>query len=128
MASRNLAAGLVGALALTGATALAPPPATSTSISAAPQVRRVDRGYADGALGNGLGRLLRQAKNPGSARSHGLKIDQAALAIRDPQGRVLVDLTPAPGANRVAFRRQAQAAGMSVRAVDRRRGTLEGTH
>ena len=97
MASRNLAAGLVGALALTGATALAPPPATSTSISAAPQVRRVDRGYADGALGNGLGRLLKQAKNPGSARSHGLKIDQAALAIRDPQGRVLVDLTPAGG-------------------------------
>ena len=85
MASRNLAAGLVGALALTGATALAPPPATSTSTSAAPQVRRVDRGYADGALGNGLGRLLKQAKNPGSARSHGLKIDQAALAIRDPR-------------------------------------------
>ena len=89
MASRNLAAGLVGALALTGATALAPPPATSTSTSAAPQVRRVDRGYADGALGNGLGRLLKQAKNPGSARSHGLKIDQAALAIRDRHGGVL---------------------------------------
>ena len=126
MASRNLAAGLVGALALTGATALAPPPATSTSTSAAPQVRRVDRGHTDGALGNGLGRLLKQAKNPGSARSHGLKIDQAALAIRDQQGRVLVDLTPEVGVNRVAFRRQAQAAGMSVRAVDRRRGTLEG--
>jgi hypothetical protein len=128
MASRNLAAGLVGALALSGATTLAAPPATSTSTptSAAPQVRRVDRGYADGALGNGLGRLLRQVKNPGSARSHGLKIDQAALAIRDPQGRVLVDLTPEAGVNRVAFRRQAQAAGLSVRAVDRVRGTLEG--
>ena len=128
MASRNLAAGLVGALALSGATALAAPPATSTSTptAAAPQVRRVDRGYTDGALGNGLGRLLKQAKNPGSARSHGLKIDQAALAIRDPQGRVLVDLTPEAGVDRVAFRRQAQAAGMSVRAVDRERGTLEG--
>jgi hypothetical protein len=125
MASRNLAAGLVGALVLTGAT-MAPASSTSTSTTAAPQVRRIDRSYADGALGNGLGRLLKQAKNPGSARSHGLKIDQAALAIRDPQGRVLVDLTPEAGVNRAAFRRQAQAAGLSVRATDPVHGTLEG--
>ena len=48
------------------------------------------------------------------------------MAIRDADGRVLVDLTPRAGVDRAAFRRDAEAAGLLVQSVDDTLGTLEG--
>ena len=85
--------------------------------------QRVDR-----ALGNGLGRLVEPSKSGTSSRRTAsvFTIDQAALAIRDARGRVLVDVTPRSGVDRASFRRAAEALGLVVRTVDRERGTLEG--
>jgi len=83
-----------------------------------PITRKTPSAGADRALGNGLGRLL-----PGSASSKGaaggFRVDQSKLTIRDAQGRVLVHLTPQADENRAAFRRQAEAHGLRVEAVDR---------
>ncbi|MGI3782754.1 MAG: S8 family serine peptidase, partial [Janthinobacterium lividum] len=56
----------------------------------------------------------------------GVHVDPGALAVRDAQGRVLVDLTPQAGVDRKAFRRSAEAAGLVVQSTDAARGTLEG--
>ena len=63
--------------------------------------------------------LKRQAKS-------GLRINQERLTIRDAQNRVLVHLTPQADANRASFRKQAEALGLEVQAVDENKGTLEG--
>jgi hypothetical protein len=94
------------------ATQAAPPPAGPT---------KVDR-----TLGSGLGRLLAQQPGARQRRAAGVHLDQEALAIRDGRGRVLVDLTPQAGADRTAFRRAAEGAGLVVQSTDADRGTLEG--
>ena len=79
------------------------------------------------ALGNGLGRLLAE-EGPTARRkaAGGLRFDQEALTVRDDQGRILVSLTPQAGADRGAFRRQAESLGLVVTASDPGLGTLEG--
>ena len=110
---------VVGALGLSSLTPAsrteAAPPSPSTGKS------------ANSALGNGLGRLVEQASGATSKRSAGgLQINQDALAIRDGDGRVLVDLTPQAGVDRQVYRRRATALGLRVQSVDTKRGTLEG--
>jgi len=123
MRSRRWAVGILGTVLATGAATLVQ---VAPGADAAPQpsIRKTPSAGADRSLGNGLGRML-----PGSESakpSARLKIDQNALAIRDSQGRVLVQLTPQSDENRAAFRRQAEARGLRVQAVDREHGTLEG--
>ena len=95
-----------------------------TASQAAPPVSPSSK--VDSTLGGGLGRLLAQESGASQRRAGGLRVDTAALAIRDAKGRVLVDLTPQAGVDRAAFRRAAEAAGLDVRATDAKRGTLEG--
>ena len=78
------------------------------------------------ALGNGLGRLVQKPAAKQRSAGPGLQINQDALTIRDGQGRVLIDLTPGQGVNRTAYRRQAEALGLAVKATDPAYGTLEG--
>ena len=80
------------------------------------------------ALGNGLGRLVQKQKPAATLKSTrpALKLDQNALTIRDSRGRVLVDLTPQQGVNRVSYRRHAEANGLVVKTTDSTYGTLEG--
>ena len=80
----------------------------------------------DRTLGSGLGRLLADQSAARQRRAGGVRVDPEALAIRDDEGRVLVDLTPSAGVDRSAFRRSAEAAGLVVRSTDPTRGTLEG--
>jgi hypothetical protein len=121
MRRRRFATGtLVVALAL-GVTTLGPVATTE-----AKQPKAVtDKSSADRALGNGLGRLVAQSGRV-NKRSSGFQINQDALTIRDSAGRVMVDLTPQANVDRAAFRRQAAAAGLVVKAVDAKHGTLEG--
>lgn len=82
--------------------------------------------YVGSSLGNGLGRLLAQKQTGAALGGGGLRVDQSSLVVRDSAGRVLVDLTPREGADRAAFRRQAERLGMVVGATDPGLGTLEG--
>lgn len=95
------------------------------AVLAAPATVQASSGI-DRSLGNGLGRLLGQQHRTFKAAGTGPVFNQELLTIRDAAGRVLVDLTAAQGANLAAFRDRAEAAGLKVTAVDRRRGTLEG--
>jgi hypothetical protein len=97
-------------------------PLSSTTAAPPPSAKHV----GDPALGNGLGRLVAQSARPSLKRSGGLRIDQNALAIRDDQGRVLIQLTPQAGTDRAAYRKQAEALGLVVQAVEPKHGTLEG--
>ncbi|WP_375423669.1 S8 family serine peptidase [uncultured Friedmanniella sp.] len=103
------------------AAALVPAPGAE----AKPPVTATGKTSVRSGLGNGLGRLVAQA-GTASRRSVAPSIDQEKLTIRDAKGRVLVDLTPQAGVDRKAYRRQAQALGLVVKAVDAKRGTLEG--
>ena len=120
MTTRRWAIGLLAAAVVAGGAATAP----LTTTTAAPPP--VDKASGDRTLGNGLGRLVAQSEGPALKRSAGLQSDQDALAIRDDQGRVLVQLTPQANADRAAFRRQAERAGLDVQSTDREHGTLEG--
>jgi hypothetical protein len=60
-------------------------------------------------LGNGLARLLQ----PPAARS-GIQLTQAPLAIRDRQGRVLVDVYAREDASLAGVRDRAEAAGLNT--------------
>jgi hypothetical protein len=121
MTRRKWAAGLLGTVVVAATTTLVPSTST-TAASPAPATN------ADPALGNGLGRLLAESEHPSLKRQAqgGLRINQDALTIRDDQNRVLVHLTPQADANRAAYRKQAEALGMKVQAVDEDKGTLEG--
>ncbi|GAA3572257.1 pre-peptidase C-terminal domain-containing protein [Microlunatus spumicola] len=129
-AARAWAAVLAGVVV--GVTVVTVPTATEAAPSTPAAYRKVDR-----TLGNGLGRLLAPMNKPGTPtaspnarsgrqRPSGLRVDQESLAVRDAEGRVLVDLTPQAGVDRAGFRRAAEAAGLVVQAVDPGRGTLEG--
>ncbi|MET0999580.1 MAG: S8 family serine peptidase [Marmoricola sp.] len=119
MTRRQWATGLVGAVVVAGTTTLVP---TTATTAATPPVST----NADPALGNGLGRLLAASERPSLKQRAGLRINQERLTIRDAQDRVLVHLTPQSNVNRAAFRKQAEALGMKVQAVDADHGTLEG--
>lgn len=108
---RRLTAGLTAAITM-GALAVAASPAGPAEGKAAAAPAGVDT-----ALGNGLGRLL--PANGAAQRSLAAgPIDQQQLAIRDAQGRVLVDITPAAGVPAATFRSRAEAAGLRVTATD----------
>ncbi|MFD3444093.1 S8 family serine peptidase [Microbacteriaceae bacterium 4G12] len=111
-------------------TALLTPAGVSVAQASAPGVRGASgmgRAEGGGALGNGLGRLLAQAEGAVERRStSGLRLDQEALAIRDGEGRVLVEVTPREGADRAAFQAELEALGLVVQASDPGAGTLEG--
>ncbi len=127
MRTARWSAGAVGAALVVGMTSLGQ--AVPPSVAAPPSAQKAASGSAsaDPALGNGLGRLLAQSEGVSAKRATGgLRVDQDALSIRDAQGRVLVDLTPARGVDRAAYRRQAEALGLVVETVDRQHGTLEG--
>ena len=121
MTRRKWAAGLLGTVVVVASTTLVP---TTQTTAASP----VPSTNSDPALGNGLGRLLAQSERPSLKRqaNGGLRINQEALTIRDDQNRVLVHLTPQADANRAAYRKQVEALGMKVQAVDENKGTLEG--
>ena len=97
-----------------------------TATQAAPPAAPVGPAQVDRTLGNGLGRLLAPGRTNDRRRAGGFRVDQESLTLRDPEGRVLVDLTPRAGVDRAAFRRDAEAAGLQVQSVDAARGTLEG--
>lgn len=120
MTRRQWVLGLVGALLVAGTTTLVP---TTATTAAAPTT--VDS-KPDPALGNGLGRLIDQSKRASLKRPGGLRINQEALAIRDDENRVLVRVTPQVNVNRAAYRKQVEALGLEVEAVDADHGTLEG--
>lgn len=98
--------------------------------SAPPDARPTANGFSksiDRGLGNGLGRLV-ASNGSGSARvgDSGLRVTQGSLAIKDDQGRVMIDLTPQADADRSAYRKQAEKLGLVVTATDHASGTLEG--
>jgi hypothetical protein len=74
-----------------------------------------------GNLGNGLARLVA----PPPAKS-GIKMTQAPLAIRDSQGRVLVDVYARPEVTLNAVRSQAEAAGLQTVTQSTDEQALEG--
>ncbi len=121
---------VVGTLTVPTATQAAPPPTpsgpTRLDLAPGPALDRV----LDRALGLGLGRLLQPQSQsqagPARRAASGFTFDQESLTIRDPQGRVLVDLTPRAGADRAVFRRAAEAAGLRVQSTEAAHGTLEG--
>jgi hypothetical protein len=123
MRKQRLVLVTAGALIAAGSLALAP---AATTTAASPQP------YKDGgnrAMGAGLGRLVQESQGPKAKslqKSSGVHIDQSRLAVRDSQGRVLVQLTPQRGVDRAAFRKDAEANGLVVKAVDAANGTLEG--
>ena len=111
-----------GALVAAGSLALAP----AASTSAAPQHFKRSE---DPRLGNGLGRTGPAGSHPERAqeeRARSAQRPDAASAITDAQGRVMVDLTPQQGVDRAAFRANAESLGLKVKAVDADHGTLEG--
>ena len=123
MTRRKWATGLLGTVVVVASTALVP----TTPTTAVSPVAATD---SDPALGNGLGRLLAQSERPSLKRQaqgqRGLRINQERLTIRDSQDRVLVHITPQNDANRAAYRKQVEALGMEVQAVDDDKGTIEG--
>ena len=126
--NRVLTATVGLALAAAGgisAAAIAAPPAAAPQRAAGSGAARVDR-----SLGNGLGRLLAE-KGVGAATTNRVAaapglFNQSKLAVTDPSGRVLVQLTPQRGVNRAAFRAAAKRAGLAVVAEEPKLGTLEG--
>src|SRR4051794_19604643 len=113
-----------GAVVAAGSLALAPAATTSAATNAAGP--RHEKRHDHPELGSGLGRLVEQSKHPSTRKNGGLVTDQSKLAIKDAQGRVMVDLPPQAGVDRAAFRKQAEAQGLKVTAVDAEHGTLEG--
>ncbi|MCH1868546.1 S8 family serine peptidase [Nocardioides sp. CFH 31398] len=123
------------AAALTTATVVAAgltqlvPTSASVGTVALPLAPASSADAVDDTLGNGLGRLLAQEEL--GARSApglggGLEVDQESLAIRDDEGRVLVQVAPADGASAGALRRAADDLGFVETAVDEETGVLEG--
>ncbi len=111
-------------------TALLTPAGLSAAVASASGMRAasaIDRAEGGGTLGNGLGRLLAESEGSVEQRSaSGLRLDQESLAIRDGEGRVLVEVTPRDGADRAAFRAELETLGLVVQAADPGAGTLEG--
>ncbi|WP_395657711.1 S8 family serine peptidase [Nocardioides sp.] len=124
MQTRRLLAATASLAVLGGLSQVAPATgSTPSSDRPAPGgfSKQVDR-----SLGNGLGRLV-AADGSGTTRfGSGFRVDQGQLAVRDDQGRVLVDLTPQADADRAAYRHQAERLGLVVTATDASSGTLEG--
>ena len=121
MTKRRVAAGMAGALVLAGSTTMLPSaPTTAAPPQASKQVRS--------GMGGGLGRLVSESQQAASFKSAGggFSLNQNKLAIRDDQGRVMVQLTPQADAARAPFRAQAERLGLEVVAVDDTSGTLEG--
>src|SRR3954471_9151741 len=79
------------------------------------------RGGPAGNLGNGLGRLLA----PPAAKG-GIRLDQGVLAIRDKQGRVLVDVYAADGSALSTVRQRSEANGLKVVEQSAEHKILEG--
>ncbi|MBZ5740643.1 S8 family serine peptidase [Nocardioides mangrovi] len=129
MNNRRLLAVATAVAAVGSLTYLAPSPGVAAQTD-----RRSDTGaqsterYVASSLGNGLARLVAEKAAGTSALTGGggLRIDQSSLAVRDAQGRVLVDLTPRAGTDRAAYRRTAVKLGMVITATDAGLGTLEG--
>ncbi|RYZ32011.1 MAG: hypothetical protein EOP01_02135, partial [Propionibacteriaceae bacterium] len=101
---------------------------TIVTVPTATQAAPTTNGSAkvDRSLGLGLGELVAEQSAGQQRRAAASPINRAATTVRDAKGRVLVQLTPQAGADRAAFRRAAEAAGLVVRDVDTARGTLEG--
>ena len=125
MLTPRLLAGTAVLALLGGLTQLAP--ATGSTPAAERPAPSGFNKHIDRSLGNGLGRLVAQHA-PGASRvgASGLRVDQESLAIRDDQGRVLVDLTPQAGTDRAAYRKQAERRGLVVTSTNKQLGTLEG--
>ncbi|MBV9832594.1 MAG: hypothetical protein JOZ82_13455, partial [Marmoricola sp.] len=119
---RRLVIVTAGALIASGSLALMPAATQAAPRILPPHVKRHD----DPRLGSGLGRLVQQSEQPSAKKKGGLVSDQSQLAIKDSRGRIKVDVTPQAGIDRAAFRRQAEAQGLTVTAVDPVNGTLEG--
>lgn len=125
---RRTVALTTAAVVAAGLTQLVPTAASVGSV-AVPASPAPAAGTIDRTLGNGLGRLLAQEEL--EARSApglggGLEIDQEALAIRDDEGRVLVQIAPADGAGSAALGRAASDLGFVKTADDETTGVLEG--
>ncbi len=120
MTRRHWAAGLAGALVVAGSAVLLP----TTPTTAAPPPSA--KGQGEGALGNGLGRLLAHSRQRSLKRAGGVHLVPGGLSIRDDAGRVLIQLTPQSDADRATYRKQAEKLGLLVQDVDAKRGTLEG--
>ncbi|GAA2753714.1 S8 family serine peptidase [Amnibacterium kyonggiense] len=110
-----LTTGALLAAALPAVTASAAP---ATPVHAAPGTRS--------ALGNGLARLVDGGASAQKRLAGGLRMDQESLAMRDPAGRVLVDVVPQTGADRAALQTALAAKGFVRTAVDAGTGTVEG--
>jgi hypothetical protein len=122
MTRRQWATGLVGAVVVAGSATLVPTTATTAAAPAPTSTKS-----ADGALGNGLGRLVDQSGRASKKLAGGgFRMDQESLAIRDAQNRVLIQLTPQSNVNRASFRKQAEGLGLVVKTVEAAHGTLEG--
>src|SRR4051794_33450709 len=117
MARARRTAAVVGASAVAAALVAVGP---STSQAADPSPTPV----VGSALGNGLGRLVSgEVSTLRERTATGVRSDHHALTVRDDQGRVLVALTPQAGADRRAFRKEAESLGMAVTATDPALGT-----
>src|SRR5689334_19000472 len=116
-------AGLSGIALVVGGSSLAAGAAPPVAAAKA-KTDRVERS----AMGAGLGALV-QKQAPSTLRksttSASSRFAPEDLAIRDKQGRVLVDVTPRANVDAAAFRKQVEALGMTVTAVEPRHGTLE---
>ncbi len=102
-------------------------PGASTTAAPPPSPTTKDAGNR--ALGGGLGRLAAQSQAPRAksfAAPRGVHIKPDATAVRDDQGRVLVQVTPQAGVDRASFRKQVQSQGLVVEGVDSDTGTIEG--
>ncbi|NAZ87611.1 S8 family serine peptidase, partial [Kineococcus indalonis] len=78
------------------------------------------------ALGLGLGALVEAGPAPGRRSTGGSVLAPERLAVRDAQGRVLVQVTARAGTDAAAHRARVEELGMAVTAVEERRGVLEG--
>jgi hypothetical protein len=102
-------------------------PGTPTTAAPPPAPNAKDAGNR--ALGNGLGRAVAQSQAPRAksfAAAQGVHLKPDALAVRDAQGRVLVQVTPQAGVDHTTFRKQVVAQGLVVEGVDSDSGTVEG--
>ncbi|MCH1868552.1 S8 family serine peptidase [Nocardioides sp. CFH 31398] len=121
----------VVALAAAGvvATALSQvvPTTASTGTVALPAAPSPSAADLDRTLGNGLGRLLAQQDAPRAPGYGGdLQVDQDALAIRDDEGRVLLQLGTASDGDTTSLRKAATGLGFVETADDEATGVLEG--
>lgn len=119
--SALLAPVLVGA---SFGSAAAAPAATARAVAATDAAAG---SQADRILGNGLARLLDESRSgPQRRATGGLQINQESLAIRDAQGRVLIQAAPRAGVDAAAYRRSVEALGLSVESVEATTGLIEG--